>query len=50
LPYIADKAFRDFLKKHHRLVTLRDALRESARMHPDSPNLRASASRLVRTE
>jgi hypothetical protein len=34
LQEIADEAFRDFLKKHRRPVTLRDALRESVRMHP----------------
>jgi len=31
---LADEAFADLLKKHHRPVTLRDALRESARRHP----------------
>jgi hypothetical protein len=31
---LADEAFRDLLKKHHRPVALRDALRQSVRMHP----------------
>ena len=31
---LADEAFRDLLKKHRRPITLRDALRESVRMHP----------------
>jgi hypothetical protein len=31
---MADEAFADFLKKHNRPVTLRDALRQSARQHP----------------
>ena len=31
---LADEAFRDLLKKYRRPVTLRDALRESVRMHP----------------
>ena len=31
---LADEAFREFLKKHRRPVKLRDALRESVRMHP----------------
>ena len=32
---LADEAFRDLLKKYRRPVTLRDALRESVRMHPN---------------
>jgi hypothetical protein len=31
---LADEAFRDFLKKHRRPVTLRDALCESVRLQP----------------
>ena len=31
---MADEAFADLLKKHNRPVTLRDALRQSARRHP----------------
>jgi hypothetical protein len=31
---LADEAFADLLKKHHRPVTLKEALRESARRHP----------------
>jgi hypothetical protein len=30
---LADEAFADLLKKHHRPLTLRDALRQSARRH-----------------
>jgi hypothetical protein len=29
---LADEAFRDLLKKHHRPVTLREALKQSARL------------------
>jgi len=31
---LADEAFRDLLKKHHRPVTLREALKASARAIP----------------
>jgi hypothetical protein len=31
---LADEAFRDLLKKHHRPTTLTEMLRESARSHP----------------
>ena len=31
---LADEAFRDLLKKHRRPTTLKEMLRESARMHP----------------
>jgi hypothetical protein len=31
---LADEAFADLLKKHHRPVTLKEALRESARRQP----------------
>lgn len=31
---LADEAFRDLLKKHHRPVTLREALKASARTVP----------------
>jgi hypothetical protein len=31
---LADEAFADLLKKHHRPVTLKQALRESVRRHP----------------
>jgi hypothetical protein len=34
LQELADEAFRDLLKKHHRPVTLREALRASARAVP----------------
>jgi hypothetical protein len=31
---LADEAFRDLLKKHHRPTSLKEMLRESARLHP----------------
>ncbi len=31
---LADEAFRDILKKHHRPVTLREALKQSTRRTP----------------
>lgn len=31
---LADEAFRDLLKKHHRPTTLQEMLRESVRSHP----------------
>jgi hypothetical protein len=31
---LADEAFTDLLRKHHRPVTLKDALKQSARMQP----------------
>ena len=31
---LADEAFADLLKKHHRPITLKDALRQSARRQP----------------
>jgi hypothetical protein len=34
LQELADEAFRDLLRKHRRPVTLKEALRESARRHP----------------
>lgn len=34
LQELADEAFRDVLRKHHRPVTLREALRASTRAHP----------------
>ena len=34
LQELADEAFRDLLKKHRRPTTLKEMLRESARMHP----------------
>jgi hypothetical protein len=34
LQELADEAFRDLLKKHHRPVTLKDMLRESVRQQP----------------
>ena len=31
---LADEAFRDLLKKHHRPTSLQEMLRQSARLHP----------------
>ena len=31
---LADEAFRDLLRKHHRPTTLKEALRESTRQEP----------------
>ena len=31
---LADEAFRDLLKKHHRPTNLKEMLRQSARLHP----------------
>jgi hypothetical protein len=43
---LAEDAFRDFLKKHRRPVTLREALRESVRMHPANDLPKAKVYRL----
>jgi hypothetical protein len=43
---LAEEAFRDLLKKHRRPVTLRDALRESIRMHPANDRASATVHRL----
>jgi hypothetical protein len=45
LQELADEAFRDLLKKHHRPVTLKDALRQSIRMQPANDQPRAAAGR-----
>ena len=44
----ADEAFRDLLKKYRRPVTLRDALRESVRMHPANEQTSATIHSLRR--
>ena len=44
----AEEAFRDLLKKYRRPVTLRDALRESVRMHPANEQTSATIHRLRR--
>jgi hypothetical protein len=31
---LADEAFRDLLKKHHRPTSLKEMLRQSVRLHP----------------
>jgi hypothetical protein len=46
---IAHEAFRDLLKKHRRPATLREALRESARMHPANDRPSATEHRLPRS-
>lgn len=46
---LAEEAFADLLKKHRRPVTLKDALRESARMLPaNDPALRRRGSTVPR--
>lgn len=45
---LADEAFRDFLKKHRRPVTLREGLRESLRMIPANEQPKATVHRLRR--
>lgn len=42
LQELADEAFSDLLKKHHRPVTLKDALKQSVRQKP-SPAARKHA-------
>jgi hypothetical protein len=42
---LADEAFADLLKKHHRPVTLKEALRESARRQPANDPAPAKAER-----
>jgi hypothetical protein len=48
LQELADEAFRDLLKKHHRPVTLKDALRQSVRMQPANEQPKATVHRLRR--
>jgi hypothetical protein len=48
LQELADEAFRDLLKKYHRPVTLKDALRQSARMQPANEQPKATVHRLRR--
>ena len=48
LQELADEAFRDLLKKHHRPVTLKDALRQSIRMQPANEQPKATVHRLRR--
>ena len=50
LQELADEAFRDLLRKHHRPVTLRDALRQSVRMQPANDLRPARAARRSRFE
>ncbi|TMJ67488.1 MAG: hypothetical protein E6G91_18405 [Alphaproteobacteria bacterium] len=50
LQELADEAFRDLLKKHHRPVTLKDALRQSVRMYPANEQPKATVHRLPRKE
>lgn len=46
LQELADEAFRDLLRKHHRPVTLKEALRQSARMQPANEQPKATVHRL----
>ena len=46
LQELADEAFRDLLRKRHRPVTLKDALRQSARLQPANEQPAASVHRL----
>jgi hypothetical protein len=46
LQELADEAFRDLLKKYHRPVTLKDALRQSVRMQPANEQPKATVHRL----
>jgi hypothetical protein len=48
LQELADEAFRDLLKKHHRPVTLKEALQRSLRMHPANEQPKATVHRLRR--
>ena len=48
LQELADEAFRDLLKKYHRPVTLKDALRQSVRMQPANEQPTATVHRLRR--
>jgi hypothetical protein len=48
LQELADEAFRDLLKKHHRPLTLKDALRQSVRMQPANEQPKATVHRLGR--
>ena len=50
LQELADEAFRGLLKKHHRPVTLKDALRQSVRMYPANEQPKATVHRLPRKE
>jgi hypothetical protein len=45
LQELADEAFRDLLKKHHRPVTLREALKASKRAIPANDAGRAARTR-----
>jgi len=46
---LSDEAFADLLKKHRRPVTLKDALRESARLLPaNDPVVRRKAGKTQR--
>ena len=46
LQELADEAFRDLLKKYHRPVTLKEALRQSVRMQPANEQPKATVHRL----
>jgi hypothetical protein len=44
----ADAAFRELLRKHHRPISLHDALRESLRRQPANDQPKATVHRLRR--
>ena len=48
LQQLADEAFRDLLRKHHRPVSLKDALRQSVRLQPANDPKPARAVRRSR--
>ena len=48
LQELADEAFRDLLRKHNRPVTLKEALRQSARRLPANDDAAPSAKRKAR--
>ena len=43
LQELSEEAFRDLLKKHRRPVTLKEALRQSVRLHPANDHVRGKA-------
>ena len=45
LQELADEAFRDLLRKHNRPVTLKEALRQSARRLPPNDDATPGAKR-----
>ena len=50
LQELANEAFRDLLKKHRRPTSLKEMLRESARLHPANDERTDRRGRLVRNK